>query len=121
MTKMTYTIALSTAISTLSADAQYAEVCEKLTSLRETIEKRNAHKGDAPRTPTKAQRENAEIKTKMVEIFDSPKTASEVAEIMGFSVQKASALLTQMVTDGTLTKTPAKGKQKATFMVADAE
>lgn len=115
-TKMTYAIALSTAINALSADAQYNEVCEKLNALSETLAKRNANKGE--RKPTKVQRENEAVKAQILEYMNEPKSASEVAEIMELSVQKVSALLNQMVADKVLTKTPAKGKTKTTFVVA---
>ena len=114
-TKMTYSVALSTAIEALSS-AEFAEVREKLSALRETVEKRNANKGE--RKPTKVQRENESIKENLVALLTSNMTASDVAEASGLSMQKVSALLNQMVADKVLTKTPAKGKTKTTFVVA---
>lgn len=117
-TKMTYAIALTSAIDALTSDANYGEVVEKLSALRETLAKRNANKGE--RKPTKVQRENESIKEHLVTLLTSHMTASEVADTTGMSVQKVSALLNQMVEDGRVVKTPAKGKVKTSFIAASA-
>lgn len=67
--------------------------------------------------PTKKQIENETIKTKILEILSAePKTASTIALEIEISVQKASALLKQLVKEQKViqkeTKIPKKGIQK---------
>lgn len=69
-------------------------------------------------TPSKKQKENEAIKTKILEHLDTePKTATMIGELIGISMQKASALLRQLVDDNKATATevkiPKKGTQKA--------
>jgi predicted HTH transcriptional regulator len=66
--------------------------------------------------PTKNQVANEGLKTDILAILDDGKarTATEIANELGVTVQKASALLRQMVGD-TVAKTEAKGKAPATF------
>ncbi len=89
MTKLTYTVALDVAINAVEDEA----VKEKLTALRAQIEKKNS----ADRKPTKAQAENAELKDRMVEALTEQMTATEVANAFGISINKSTALLTQLV------------------------
>lgn len=76
--------------------------------------------------PSKKATENAPIMEQIVnEILTSEaQTASAIAETAGISVQKASALLRQLVADGKATvtevKIPKKGPQKA-YAAVDAE
>ena len=76
--------------------------------------------------PSKKATENAPIMEQIVnEILTSEaQTASAIAEAAGISVQKASALLRQLVADGKATvtevKVPKRGVQKA-YAAADAE
>lgn len=76
--------------------------------------------------PSKKATENAPIMEQIVnEILTSEaQTASAIAEAAGISVQKASALLRQIVADGKATvtevKIPKKGTQKA-YAAVDAE
>jgi predicted HTH transcriptional regulator len=78
--------------------------------------------------PSKKSEENAPIMEQIVnEILTSEaQTAATIAEAAGISVQKASALLRQLVADGKATvtevKIPKKGTQKAyAAVVTDAE
>ena len=76
--------------------------------------------------PSKKSEENAPIMEQIVnEILTSEaQTASVIAEAAGISVQKASALLRQLVADGKATvtevKVPKRGVQKA-YAKVDAE
>lgn len=68
-------------------------------------------------TPSKAQKENAPLVEQIVnEILDAetPKTATEVGEILGVKVQKASALLRQVVAEGKAVSTDLKVPKKGT-------
>lgn len=71
----------------------------------ETTNKKNAHKST---TPTKTQKENEEIKGKIVALLadrEDGMTAGEVATALGLSSpQKASALLKQLCDSGKVSK-----------------
>ena len=113
MTKMTYVVALSTAISALSADPAMTEVVEKLTALKEQTEKRNS----ADRKPTKAQLANEGLKAKVAEVLTAePATVTEImardAELATLSNQKVSALVNALVAEGRAVKTPVKRVNK---------
>ena len=45
-------------------------------------------------------------------------TATEIANAVGLNVQKASARLKELVAEGAVVKTDAKGKKPATFALA---
>ena len=110
MTKLTYVSALDVAINAVADEA----VKEKLMALRGQIEKKNS----ADRKPTKTQVANEELKGKMAELLrtsETPMTATEIAGAFGISNQKASSLLTSMVTDEILTREVIK--RKAYFKV----
>lgn len=87
MTKMTYAIALDTAINAVSD----VEVKEKLEALKAQLAKRNS----ADRKPTKSQVANEALKEKMISFLETngAKRAGEVASEFGIEGQKASALL----------------------------
>ena len=80
------------------------------------LDKRNAKRAS---TPSKTAVANEPIKASIVDLFANggSKTASEVAVALTITTQKASALLPQLVENGTLTSTevkvPKKGKCKA--------
>lgn len=100
-------------------EALPTDVRDFATSAISKLDARNEKRKD---TPTKAQKENAPIKEHIVAVFNgSPMTAAEVAEAVGVSTQKASALLRQLVADGTLSvedvKVPKKGTVKAYSLV----
>lgn len=99
-------------------------VNDEITAYAEAeIAKLDARNEKRRNTPTKTQVENAPLMDKIVdEILDeSPKTASEIADILGVSVQKTSALLRSLVAAGKAAsgeaKVPKKGVVK-TYTVA---
>lgn len=93
MTKMTYVIAIDNAINGNITD----EVREKLEALKVQLEKRNS----GERKPTKAQRESEGIKTEILGILtEEGKQCKDIAETLGISGQKCSALLKQLVDGG---------------------
>ena len=111
MTKMTYVVALNTAIAALTADPTMAEVVAKLTALRDQTEKRNT----ADRKPTKAQLANEALKAKVAEVLNAePATVTELmgrdAELGALSNQKVSALVNALVDEGRAVKTVEKRK-----------
>ena len=109
-TKMTYVNALETI---LTGAEMTDEVREKLEALKATLIKRNAKTGT--RKPTKTQKENEAIKAEFVKFLadqGEPVKAGDVAAQFGFNVQKAAALLNQLVKDGTVAK--ATGEKRAT-------
>lgn len=112
--KMTYVNALETV---LAGAEMTDEVKEKLEQLKASLIKRNTKTGE--RKPTKTQKENAEIKANIAEFLTGkePMKAGEIAAQFGISVQKASALLKQMVDEAIVTK--GEGEKKATvFSIA---
>lgn len=111
--KMTYIDALNAA---LTADLS-TEVKDKLTALKEQLMKRNASKSDKP---TKTQKENAEIKARIHEFLTHTLQGvkcGDVATACGISGQKASALLSQMVTAGEVVKR--MDKRTALFLLPE--
>lgn len=74
-------------------------------------------------TPSKKAVENQPLIDTIVNeiLTNEPKTATDIAGVLGVSVQKASALLRQVVADGKATatdvKVPKKGTQKAYTLV----
>ena len=80
-------------------------------------------KKSASKKPTKAQIENEELKSKIIDVlgeFENGATASEVlgadASFTGMSNQKISALLKQLVDSGVVVKS--SDKKKSIFSVA---
>ena len=99
--KMTYVDALNVAIAIEGLDA---EVVEKLTALKGSIEKKSTN-----RKPTKNQVENATLCDKVVEVLaQMPEggTASEIikgsAELNDLSTPKMTALLKMLTETGTV-------------------
>ncbi len=93
MTKMTYAVAIDSALNGVVTD----EVREKLEALKAQLAKRN--KGE--RKPTKTQRENEGVKAQIADLLtDEGKQCKDIAEALGISGQKCSALLKQMVEAG---------------------
>lgn len=58
---------------------------------------KSVRKSNGTRKPTKRQVENDVIKTQILEMLGDGMTATQVGEALGISVQRASALLKQMV------------------------
>ena len=87
------------------------------------MDERNANRSSKP---TKTQIENEPIKEKILEILSTGErmVASAIAEKVGISTQKASALCRQLVESKKLkvedVKIPKKGKQKAYVVNAAA-
>ena len=95
-------IALNDAETKAFAEAEIAKMDE-----------RNANRKPSKRDVEKAE-ENERIKAKIAEVLtDTPQTASVIAEKVGISVQKASALLRKMECKVEDVKVPKKGTQKA--------
>lgn len=99
------------------------DVTEKATALLEQLDKRNAKRAS---TPSKTAVANEPIKAEIVKIVaDGNKTASEIGTALEISTQKASALLRQLVENGTLyaeeVKVPKKGKVKSYGIVEGAQ
>lgn len=109
---MTYTMALDTAINFLNENIQYGDdfsaTVEKLTALKEQLAKRSTSK-----TPTKTQKANEEIKTTILNVLTDTGEKMTITEILtderlkgfGFTNQKISALLRQMIESGKVTRT----------------
>lgn len=72
---------------------------------------------NAVRKPSKHQVENEGIKAQILGILGDGKTATQVGAELGISVQRASALLNQMVDAGTVAK--AKEGKVLLFKVAE--
>jgi predicted HTH transcriptional regulator len=111
----------------LTAIANMESISEELKAeATARIEKLDATNEARKNKPSKKATENAPIMEQIVnEILTSEaQTASAIAEAAGISVQKASALLRQLVADGKATvtevKIPKKGTQKA-YAAVDAE
>jgi predicted transcriptional regulator len=82
----------------------------------EVLDKRTS----GERKPTKTQKENVEVKAKIVDALTvgGSMTATEVATAVEVSVQKASQLLKQLGAEGEVARTEGSGKTKTTFAVA---
>lgn len=105
MTKMTYVMAIDNAIALFSQggqiDAEDKETVEKLNALKAQLEKRNS----GERKPTKNQIENEGVKARILELMTAEgKQCKEIAEALGVSGQKCSALLKQLVESGKVEK-----------------
>lgn len=97
MTKMTYVNAIENAINGNMTE----EVIEKLTALKGQLEKRNS----GERKPTKAQVANEQVKVDILGVLTSEgKQCKDIAETLGISGQKCSALLKQLVDGGKAVK-----------------
>lgn len=93
MTKMTYVNAIDSALNGVIND----EVREKLEALKVQLAKRNS----GSRGLTKTQRENEGVKDSILGILTAEgKQCKDIAETIGISGQKCSALLKQLVDEG---------------------
>lgn len=107
---------------------------EEIAFAQKEIDALNARNAKRAATPSKNQQANVAIKKELVEKLassDDYRTAGEIASLFGLdeegkaviSVQKASALLRQLVADGiaevTELKVPKKGKQKGYRLVTE--
>ena len=76
-------------------------------------------KNKASKKPTKTQVANEELKDGILELLrgsNEPMTATQIGESLGLSVNKASALLTQLREDNSVTREVVK--RKAYFTIA---
>ena len=104
--KMTYVKAIECAIN----GELTPEVVEKLTALRDSVAKRNAHKSGKP---TKAQTANAELAESIVGAMEEgvDYTCTEIGKIFGgLSSQKISPIMKALTADGRVTCEKVKGK-----------
>lgn len=90
------------------------------------LEKLDATNEKRRNTPSKTAIENQPLIHEIVTsiLSSEPKTATDVAAVLGVSVQKASALLRAIVADGRATvtdvKVPKRGTQRAYSVIADS-
>ena len=113
MTKMTKKVALEIAIEAIGDSNE--EAVEKLKGMIAQLDK----KSSAERKPTATQKENIKVKEAFAEFLGTVEsaTATEVGKACGdLSNQKASALLKQMVEEGTVEKF--SDKRKTLFRLA---
>lgn len=97
MTKLTYAMAIDSAINGNITE----EVREKLEALKIQLAKRNS----GERKPTKTQRENEGIKSDILGVLSGEgQQCKDIAEALGISGQKCSALLKQLVDAGQAVK-----------------
>lgn len=87
----------------------------------DAIKKMDARNARRASTPSKTARANAPLIEEIKKVLtNEPQTARTVADKLDLTVQKASALLRQIVADGgaevTEVKVPKKGKQKGYFL-----
>lgn len=97
MTKMTYVNALEMAINGTLTD----EAVEKLRNLQAQLVKR----ASGERKPTKAQKANEGVKSEILGVLTTEgKQCKDIAEAVGISGQKCSALLSQLKDAGLVEK-----------------
>lgn len=73
----------------------------------ELLVKKNSYKSTKP---TKVQIENENLKNEILNALDKPMTATEIGSAIGISVNKASALLTQLKEDNSVIREVIKRK-----------
>lgn len=106
MEKITNKKALEFVLS-LEEVQENVEICEKLSKMLEQVEKKSA-KSDKP---TKAQEENVEIKKLIVETMSKIGKPCQIKELVveiGYTNQKLSALVRQLVMEGVVERTEEK-------------
>ena len=117
MTKMTQKNAIAYVIDNYELPE---DVLAKLESMKATLEKRSAHKGE--RKPTKTQIANEGFKAQIVEFMvpGTLYTVTELAKEVPFgeelTTQRVSALVRQLKEAGTVVRT--EEKRKAYFSLA---
>lgn len=126
MTKMTYVNALYALLSNTDFDRDFTfdgeiykgkDIHFKLDALISALEKRNASK-DGERKPTKIQRENADVKARILEYLTHTLEGLRcgvIAKELNISSQKCSALLTQLVKSGEVVKR--EGEKRVTLFL----
>lgn len=108
-------------IKAIPAVAENEDIVAFIDHELELLAKKSANK-----KPTKTQEENEVLKSTIVEVlaqFENGATVSEVLNaddaLKGFSNQKISALLKQLVNDGKVAKSTDKNKSIFSVVVAD--
>ena len=121
MEKMTNSKALAIAIETLGETVS-AEVIEKLTNIKASIDKKNS----AERKPTATQTENVAFKSAIVDYLgtcDKAQTISDIikgcAEVSDLTNQRVSAIVRQLKDDGIVVREEIK--RKAYFSLAEVD
>lgn len=89
---------------TINSNANYKAYLENELAL---VIKKNTYKSSKP---TKTQIENETLKDEILKVLDKPMTATEIGSVVGISVNKASALLTQLKDDNSVTREVIKRK-----------
>ena len=106
MTKMTKREFFEAVMALENVDAELVLFAEQ------EIEKMNERNAKRKNTPSKTAIANEPIKAQIVEVLtETPQSASEIAEKVGISTQKCSALLRQ-IENLTVTEIKVKGKGK---------
>ena len=119
MEKLTYVNAINYALRAINGEtlteSEKVAVAEKLIALGQSLEKRNTKSGK----PTAKQVANGNTKAEILRILaDTPDLkCGEIAEKLGISGQKCSALLTQLVNTEQVTKW--QDKRVTYFAIAD--
>lgn len=100
----------------VSLDAFTEDEKTVLTKMIEGLEKKSSK-------PTKAQLENVGIKNDILEVIADgrARTAREIAEVLGISTNKVSALLRAIVIDGKAEKVPGAKSKDAPKYVGNAD
>ena len=103
--KMTYVSAIADVLNGVSLTDEHVE---KLTALKASLEKR----ASGTRKPTANQKANVGVKSAIAEFLSSGDacSATAIGDAVGISNQKASALLRQMIDEGTVEKFSEKRK-----------
>lgn len=99
MEKLTYVNAINYALKALNGEelteTEKVAVAEKLIALGQSLEKRNASKSSKP---TKKQVENGNTKAEILKVLTAEgQKCGDIAEKVGISGQKCSALLRQLI------------------------
>ena len=106
MTKMTKREFFEAVMALENVDAELVLFAEQ------EIEKMNERNAKRKNTPSKTAIANEPIKAQIMEVLtETPQSASEIAEKVGISTQKCSALLRQ-IENLTVTELKVKGKGK---------
>lgn len=95
------------------------EMFEEGSEEREVMVKAIAQLDKKSSKPTKAQVENQAIKAEIsVAVGDEPKSAKDLADVLGYTTNKVAALLKQLIEEGAVVKIEGKGKNPATYKKA---
>lgn len=116
--KMTNAMALEICIEVLKEDNQYNEVVEKLYKMLEQVNK----KSSANRKPTATQKENEELKVKILAHLETveKQTVSEmmktVPELADLTNQRVTSLVTALYKEGKVDRVVEKRKAYFTLI-----